>query len=312
MSVKRAVVITDTHVQAPHAVTVAEALSDARAAARLDGGGCGRDEQVSRGGGTARQQLLEVGTDRKTVVFAVGGGVIGDLAGFVAATYMRGLALVRDTDNSVGTGGQQRGGQGRHQSPRGQEHDRRLWQPAAVLIDTQVLKSLPQREYRAGLGEVVRVRGDSRCSVLHFLESHAGRILAREDAVLRDVVARCCRLKAEVVEQDEREESGRRAVLNYGHTFGHAIESATRYQTLLHGEAVSIGMLCAFRLAESLGLVDRDFTKRQRDLLVAFGLPVDVPAIDPDAVLDAMHQDKKVADGQLRFVLPDRMGHVRF
>lgn len=120
----------------------------------------------------------------------------------------------------------------------------------------------------------------------------------------------CCQLKAEVVRDDEREQSGRRAILNYGHTFGHALEAATRYQQLLHGEAVAIGMLCASRLAESLDLVDAAFTDRQRRLLAAFGLPVAMPTVDLQLLLDSMRQDKKVAHGQLRFVLPVRMGHV--
>jgi 3-dehydroquinate synthase len=127
---------------------------------------------------------------------------------------------------------------------------------------------------------------------------------------LRYIVARCCQLKAEVVQQDEREESGRRAILNYGHTFGHALEAATRYTQLLHGEAVSIGMLCASRLAESLEMIDPALTIRQQDLLAKFSLPIDVPAVDLEVVLKAMQQDKKVAHGKLRFVLPTRLGHV--
>ena len=124
------------------------------------------------------------------------------------------------------------------------------------------------------------------------------------------MIARCCQLKAQVVQEDEREESGRRAILNYGHTFGHALESATRYTQLLHGEAVAIGMLCASRLAESLGMVNASLTARQKDLLTQFSLPVDVPSVDLETVLSAMHQDKKVAHGKLRFVLPTRLGHV--
>ncbi len=136
------------------------------------------------------------------------------------------------------------------------------------------------------------------------------QILARDDETLRHVIARCCRLKADVVQDDEREQSGRRAILNYGHTFGHALEAATGYQQLLHGEAVAIGMLCASRLAESLQLVDQEFTDRQRRLLTACGLPVAVPPVDTQLMLQSMQQDKKVAHGQLRFVLPVRMGQV--
>jgi 3-dehydroquinate synthase len=185
-----------------------------------------------------------------------------------------------------------------------------FWQPAGVIIDTRVLSSLPQREFQAGLGEVVKYGIIQDAQFFEYLEQRAGQILSRDDAVLRYIVARCCQLKAQVVQEDEREVSGRRAILNYGHTFGHALEAATRYTQLLHGEAVSIGMLCASRLAESLGMVDAAFTARQRDLLAKFSLPVEVPAVDIEVVLKAMQQDKKVAHGKLRFVLPTKMGHV--
>ena len=185
-----------------------------------------------------------------------------------------------------------------------------FWQPAAVIIDTHVLSSLPHREYFAGWGEVVKYGVIQDADFFAYLEQHVEQILARDDDTLRYVVARCCRLKADVVQEDEREQSGRRAILNYGHTFAHALEAATGYQQLLHGEAVAIGMLCASRLAESLQLVDREFTVRQRQLLAALGLPVSVPPVDTQMMLQLMQQDKKVAHGRLRFVLPVRMGHV--
>jgi 3-dehydroquinate synthase len=179
-----------------------------------------------------------------------------------------------------------------------------------VIIDTRVLATLPQREFQAGLGEVVKYGVIQDGEFFAYLEQHTGQILARDDEVLRRVVARCCQLKADVVRDDEREQSGRRATLNYGHTFGHALEAATRYQQLLHGEAVAIGMLCASRLAEALHLVDAEFTDRQRRLLTAFGLPVSMPSVDMQLLLESMQQDKKAAHGQLKFILPVRMGDV--
>jgi 3-dehydroquinate synthase len=185
-----------------------------------------------------------------------------------------------------------------------------FWQPAGVLIDTAVLATLSDREYRAGLAEVVKYGVILDAEFFAYLESHAAELTRRDPEALQYVIARCCQLKAGVVERDERELTGLRAVLNYGHTFGHAIETVSGYGTYLHGEAVSIGMLCASRLAVRLGCVEPEFTARQHALLAAIGLPVDFPAVDHDKLLAAMAHDKKVEHGRLRFVLPTRMGHV--
>ncbi|HEX4149327.1 MAG TPA: 3-dehydroquinate synthase family protein, partial [Pirellulales bacterium] len=185
-----------------------------------------------------------------------------------------------------------------------------FWQPMAVLVDTEVLATLPEREYRAGLAEVVKYGVILDAEFFAYLEEHAEAIARRESRLLEAVVERSCQLKAEVVAEDEREESGRRAVLNYGHTFGHALETLTGYSQLLHGEGVAIGMLCASRLAERLGRVDSTLTTRQRALLTKFGLPVAVPALDHEQLVDLMARDKKVEHGRLRFVLPSRLGHV--
>jgi 3-dehydroquinate synthase len=143
-----------------------------------------------------------------------------------------------------------------------------------------------------------------------FLERHVEELLARQPETLRHVIARCCQLKADIVAADERELSGRRAVLNYGHTFAHALEAVAGYGELLHGEAVSIGMVCASRLAEQLGRITHETTHRQQELLQALGLPTQLPPLPVDALLQAMHRDKKVEHGRLRFVLPTGLGHV--
>jgi hypothetical protein len=203
------------------------------------------------------QELLELEADRNTVVVAVGGGVVGDLAGFVAATYARGVpffqvptTLLAQVDSSVG-------GKVGVNLPGAKNMVGAFWQPLGVLIDTEVLNTLPDREYRAGLAEVVKYGVILDAEFFAYLEDHVDDLNRRRADVLRPVIARCCRLKADVVEQDERETAGRRAVLNYGHTFGHAIEAETGYGDFLHGEAVSIGMLCASRLAERLGRIPR-------------------------------------------------------
>jgi 3-dehydroquinate synthase len=179
-----------------------------------------------------------------------------------------------------------------------------------VLVDTATLATLSLREYRAGMAEVIKYGVILDAPLLDYLEANVEGLNRRDPDVLVYVIARCCRLKADVVEQDEFERSGLRAVLNYGHTFAHAFETLSGYGTLLHGEAVSIGMMCASRLAERLGRIDAATTARQHRLLEALGLPIEVPAVDRDEALQAMLRDKKVSHGKLRFVLPSRLGHV--
>lgn len=256
------------------------------------------------------QQLSDFGADRKSVVVALGGGVIGDLAGFVAATYARGLALIQVPTTLLAHVDSSVGGKVGVNLPSAKNMVGAFWQPRGVWIDCDVLRLLPEREYRAGLAEVVKYGVILDADFFAFLEQQVDALNARDPLVLRQVVARCCRLKADIVERDETEETGLRAALNYGHTFGHAIEAVTQYGEFLHGEAVSIGMLCASRLAEYLGRVDHAFTRRQRQLLEGLGLPVEVPPLDRDDLLRAMGHDKKVVHGKLRFVLPTRLGHV--
>jgi 3-dehydroquinate synthase len=308
--VTHAVVITDTNVQGLHGDRCADSLAAA---------GIRVDREVIQAGEASKsvananhlwQRLLEYGTDRKSVVVAAGGGVIGDLAGFVAATYARGVAFVQVPTTLLAHVDSSVGGKVGVNLPGAKNMVGAFWQPLGVLIDTQVLDTLPIREYRAGLAEVVKYGVILDADFFTYLEDHVGEINARVPEVLRNVIARCCRLKADVVENDERETLGLRAVLNYGHTFGHAIEAEAGYGEFLHGEAVAIGMVAASRLAERLGRVDKRLTERQHDLLVQLGLPVQMPDLSPELLVAAMGRDKKVAHGRLRFVLPSRMGHV--
>ena len=257
--------------------------------------------------------LIAAKADRRTVVIAVGGGVIGDLAGFAAASFVRGLpfvqvptSLLADVDSSVG-------GKTGINHPAAKNMLGAFHQPIGVLIDTAVLDTLQAREFSAGLAEVVKYGVILDADFFAFLEQRAESINRRDPNILRQVVARCCRLKADVVEKDEFERTGLRAILNYGHTFAHAFEALAGYGELLHGEAVAIGILYASRLAERLGFIDATTTRRQEELLSLFGLPIQLPADWPhseDAVIDRMKLDKKTLAGQLRFVLPKRLGHV--
>jgi 3-dehydroquinate synthase len=232
------------------------------------------------------------------------------LVGFVAATYTRGLrflqiptTLLAHVDSSVG-------GKVGVNLPDAKNMVGAFWQPSGVLIDTRTLDTLPAREYAAGLAEVVKYGVILDPPFFELLETNVDSLRSRDPELLRRVIARCCQLKADVVRQDEREETGLRAVLNYGHTFCHAIETVTRYERFLHGEAVAIGMVCASRLAERLGRVPAELTERQQRLLAALDLPIALPPLPTADLIAAMQRDKKVEHGRLRFVLPTRLGHV--
>jgi len=196
--------------------------------------------------------------------------------------------------------------------PRGKNLIGAFHQPAGVWIDPAYLDTLPDREFRSGLAEVVKYGVILDPDFFAFLEANARVLLARDPATLVHVVARSCRLKADVVERDEREETGLRAVLNYGHTFAHAFETVGGYGGWLHGEAVAAGMVCAARLAERHGLVGPELGRRQRELLEAFSLPTrPKPAWPIDEQIAVMRRDKKAAGGRLRFILPTRLGEVK-
>jgi 3-dehydroquinate synthase len=249
--------------------------------------------------------------DRKTPVIAVGGGVVGDLAGFVAATYNRGLPLVMVPTTLLAMVDSSVGGKVGINLPEGKNLVGAFHQPAAVWIDTNVLDTLPDREYRSGLAEVVKYGVILDAELFAWLEANAEAVLRREPAAVVHSVARSCRLKADVVEKDEREETGLRMVLNYGHTFAHAFESVGGYGSWLHGEAVAAGMACASRLAERRGLIPSDVTSRQVALLRRFGLPTERRMEwDTEALLSVMGRDKKNVGGRPRFILPTRLGHV--
>ncbi|HUT95914.1 MAG TPA: 3-dehydroquinate synthase [Thermoguttaceae bacterium] len=308
--VTHAVVITDENVEEPHAANAAESLAAAGVEVDLVVVEPGEATKSIETAAALWEKLLAVGADRKSVVVAVGGGVVGDLAGFIAATYARGIrffqvptTLLAQVDSSVG-------GKVGINLPEAKNMVGAFLQPLGVLIDTATLETLDPREYRAGLGEVVKYGVILDAELFEYLEANVAGLVGADHDVLRHVIARCCQLKADVVEKDEREESGLRAVLNYGHTFGHAFEALLGYGELLHGEAVAIGMLCASRLAERLGRVDAELTARQHKLLSALGLPTEVPRLDADRILRSMMHDKKVQHGRLRFVLPDSVGHV--
>jgi len=248
--------------------------------------------------------------DRRSVVIAVGGGVVGDLAGFAAASYARGIRLVQVPTTLLAQVDSSVGGKTGINLSHGKNMVGAFWQPSMVLIDTETLSTLPQRVFLSGLAEVIKYGVIEDAAFFAWLEANAAALVARDADALRYAIAASCRIKADVVANDERETSGRRAILNYGHTFAHAIEATAGYGTWLHGEAVAIGMEMAAKLAFAMGLVDNAFVTRQRQLIQACSLPVAWPEAEPDAMIAAMRTDKKVAHASLRFILPDRLGHV--
>jgi 3-dehydroquinate synthase len=256
--------------------------------------------------------LYELAADRKTCVVAVGGGVIGDLAGFAAATYNRGLPLVMVPTTLLSMVDSSVGGKTGINHPKGKNLIGAFHQPSGVWIDLAYLRTLPEREYLSGLAEVVKYGVILDAEFFNYLEANATAVRDRKSELLSHVVSRCCRLKADVVEKDEHETTGLRAVLNYGHTFAHAYETCSGYGSLLHGDAVAIGMMDAAKLACELKLIGADFVERQRKLLEALWLPTSPLAnFATDDLIAVMRRDKKAVGGQMRFILPTRVGEVK-
>jgi 3-dehydroquinate synthase len=305
----RAFVVTDEHVT-PHAEAVVAALQSAGLQTFLAVLPSGESQKSLLVAADLYDRLLDFQADRRTLVVAVGGGVVGDLAGFVAATFARGLPLLMVPTTLLAMVDSSVGGKVAVNLPRAKNMVGVFHQPVGVWLDTATLSTLPAREYVSGLAEVVKYGVILDPDFFQYLEARRDALLAREPEVVRNVVARCCRLKADVVEQDEREEKGVRVVLNYGHTFAHAFETAAGYGGWLHGEAVAAGMVCASRLAERRGLVSADLTERQRRLLTHFGLPTAPEPWPAAGLIATMRSDKKSLGGRLRLVLPRRLGEV--
>ncbi len=254
-------------------------------------------------------ELVGFAMDRASTVLALGGGVIGDLAGFVAATYMRGVRFVNIPTTLLAQVDSAIGGKTGVDHPQGKNLIGAFYQPSLVLCDLSLLKTLPEKEILAGMAEVVKYGVILEPDFFAFVESHVPEILKQESLTMAEVVRSSCAAKASVVEEDERE-AGRRAILNFGHTLGHAVESLTGYTRYIHGEAVSMGMTAAARISHAMGLCDKEVVDRLDKLLTRIGLPTGMPEIDPEEVIRILAHDKKVKDGKVRFVLPERIGKV--
>jgi 3-dehydroquinate synthase len=253
--------------------------------------------------------LLDARCERGTTLIALGGGVVGDIGGFAAALYQRGMPFIQVPTTLLAQVDSAVGGKTAINHPRGKNMIGAFYQPQVVIADTDALKTLPERELAAGLAEVIKYGFIRDRAFLEWLEANLDRLLARDAEALAYAVEQSCRNKAEVVAADERE-SGVRALLNFGHTFGHAIEAGTGYGTWLHGEAVAAGMVMAARLSERMGYLDDADVNRVVRVLERAGLPVAAPDLGRERYLDLMGHDKKVEGGKLKFVVLKAIGNA--
>lgn len=306
----RHLLITDENVRAAgHLETVEKSLSQAGYQAEVFVIPAGEGSKSLELAGEAFQFAYGAGLDRRSVVLALGGGVVGDFAGFVAATYMRGVDFVQlpttllAHDSAVG-------GKVAVNLPQAKNIIGAFHQPLAVIYDTLALKTLPSREIRSGLAEAIKHGVIRDRELFAWIEDHMALILSGDDATMAELLSRSCLIKADVVGQDEREQ-GLRAILNFGHTLGHAVEGLSTYGDMAHGEGVAIGMVAAADLSVRLGLCEPSVTEAVERVVTKAGLPTRIPqGLDTEDLIDSMRQDKKATGGTLTFVLAKRIGEV--
>lgn len=302
---RRCIVVTNPTVAHHHLAVVRRALGDrADAVIEIPDGEAHKNWETLD---LIITRLLEHRAERRTVLVALGGGVVGDVAGFAAAIYQRGMPIVQIPTTLLAMVDSSVGGKTAINHPLGKNMVGAFYQPMAVVIDTDTLSTLPPREFSAGLAEVLKYGFIRDHAFLRWLEANLEALLARDPSALAEAIATSCRIKAQIVGRDERE-SGERELLNYGHTFGHAIEAALGYGQWLHGEAVAAGMVLAARLSRELGHLGDAEVERVRSVLARARLPVSPPSIASDQFLELMARDKKVADGRIRYVVLRSIG----
>lgn len=307
----RAALVTDSNVAKLYAARAIDSLKRAGFAPEVIEIAPGEASKSLAALAMLYDRMTAAEIDRAGAVFALGGGVVGDLAGFAAASYLRGIAIVQVPTTVVAQVDSSLGGKTGVNHPRAKNLIGAFYQPRAIIADVATLASLPEREYREGFAEVIKYGAIMDAAMLSDLERDLDRIAARESAILEAVVARSLRHKAAIVASDERE-SGLRKILNFGHTLGHALEASAGYGRYLHGEAVAIGMVAAAALSEKHGGLSADEAARLVRLIARAGLPTAMPPDAPHdaAFVSAIRLDKKRADGGIEFVLLDRLGHA--
>ena len=254
-------------------------------------------------------RLLDLKCDRKSVLIALGGGVIGDLVGFVAATFQRGVPFVQVPTTLLSQVDSSVGGKTAVNHPKGKNMIGAFYQPCLVLADLDTLQTLPQKEFRAGLAEIIKYGVISDSSLFEYLEKNVEKILQLDKKCLEYIIKISCSIKAEVVEKDELE-NHYRMILNFGHTLGHAIEALTHYSKFIHGEAVAIGMVYAAKLSQKLGKCQEGIPRRLDRLVRKFGLPADLPDLQAKAIIESLYHDKKTMNHKIKFILVKEIGIV--
>ena len=302
-------IVTDTNVGELHAGRIAEALARAGLHAEIAVIPAGESSKNLDTANDLFTRAIELGLDRRSPIIALGGGVVGDLAGFVAATYMRGVpfiqlptSLLAQVDSSVG-------GKVAVNHPLGKNLIGAFYQPDAVFMDLNLLKTLPAREIATGLGEIIKYGIICDADFFAWLEEHCAQVLALAPPAAAHMIARSCEIKADVVRQDERE-GGLRRILNFGHTIAHAIEKETGYVRYRHGEAVAIGMVGAAQISEEMGLLSAADRLRMESLIRAMGLPLTAAGVTAEAMYEDLFHDKKTVGGRIHWVLAEGIGKV--
>jgi 3-dehydroquinate synthase len=308
-SVRRALVVTNPVVNKLYGKVLSEGLQSAGLETDCAEIPEGETHKTLQDAQTVYDHLIENQYDRNTLLVALGGGVIGDLTGFIAATFLRGVpcvqvptTLLSQVDSSVG-------GKTAVNHPQGKNLIGAFYQPRLVAIDLDTLRSLPPDEFRAGMAEIIKYGVIEDPQLFAFLEKNSEKILAQDTKCLETIIETSCAIKAKIVELDERE-SNYRMVLNFGHTIGHAIEALTAYSQFKHGEAVAIGMVYAAKLSCQLGKCSREVVKKIEALVERYGLPSRLPKFSADEYIETLYRDKKAHDKNIRFVLVRDIGTV--
>lgn len=306
---KKALIISDTNVGPLYSNEIIKALSENNIGIRTILIDPGESSKTIEKAMDIYTTALNSRMDRDSLFIALGGGVVGDLAGFTASTYMRGVpylqiptSLLAQVDSSVG-------GKTAVNHPLGKNMIGSFYQPKGVLINTDTLKSLPVRQISTGLAEVIKYGVIADKNLFSYLEENIEKVFSFDDKVLNHIIYKSCTIKAKIVAQDEKDK-GIRGILNFGHTIGHAIEAETSFTEYTHGESVAIGMVAEAELAQLLGLIDKGFVDRLKNLLLKAKLPIKLPNIETDRLIKHMQRDKKNKIGKIVFVLPTKLGRV--
>jgi 3-dehydroquinate synthase len=306
----RVMVVTNPSIDELHGVTVREALAQLHCDVALETIPDGEQHKNMATVERLLDKMVGARLDRSSLLVSLGGGVVGDIAGFAAAIYMRGIPYVQVPTTLLAQVDSAIGGKVGVDHPLAKNMIGAFYQPLLVCIDPAVLSSLPDKHVRNGMAEVIKYGVIADEGLFGLLERHSNSLERLDAGLLEDVIKRCCQIKARIVQQDVRETTGLRSILNYVHTIGHAIESVTDYKRFSHGEAVAIGIMASSKIARILKLLPEEAEKRQNQLLIAAGLPTTLSGVGSQSIIEAIKLDKKASAGQNKFVLPRSIGRV--